>query len=319
MVSYIVRRLLWGVVLLFLVLFITFLVFYVLPSADPAKQRAGRQASPEQIESIREQQGLDEPFYEQFWIYSKGVVTELDFGRSIVSNTPVKERIFDRIPATVSLTLGAVVIWLVAALAVGTVSAVRRRTWIDRISMGAALVAVSAPVYWLGLVGLYLFSEDLGVFPFLPGQDSYRPMSEDLGAWAGSLIMPWLVLAASFAAIYARVLRGSLLEVLDQDYIRTARAKGLSERRVIFKHGLRSAITPVVTLLGVDIGVLLGGAILTETVFNIPGLGRESYHAIVDGDLPVVQGTVIFAAMAVIALNLLVDISYAFIDPRVRY
>jgi peptide/nickel transport system permease protein len=319
LISYIARRLLWGVVLLFVVLFITFFIFYVMPSADPAKQRAGKAATEAQVENIRRQQGLDKPFYEQFWIYSKNVVLHADLGTSITSNTPVRERIVDRIPATISLAIGAVVIWLTVAFAIGTLSAVKRRSWIDRVSMTGALVAVSAPVYWLGLVALYLFSKDLGEFPLLPGQDTYVPFSEDSGKWLGSMILPWLVLAASFAAIYARVLRSNLLDVMDEDYIRTARAKGLRERRVIFRHGIRSAVTPIVTLLGVDLGVLLGGAILTETVFNIPGLGRESYSAIDNGDLPVVQGVVIFSAAAIILLNLIVDVVYAFLDPRVRY
>jgi peptide/nickel transport system permease protein len=319
LLNYIFRRLIWGVVLLFVVLFITFFIFYLLPSADPAKQRAGKQATEQQIENVREQQGLDKPFYEQFWTYTKNVVLHGDFGTSIISNTPVRERIADRIPATVSLTFGAVIIWITVAFAVGTLSAVKRRTWIDRTAMTGALLGVSAPVYWLGLVALYLFSEDLGVFPLLPGQDTYTPLSENPGDWFMSLLMPWFVLAAAFAAIYARVLRSNLLDVLGEDYIRTARAKGLRERRVVLKHGVRAAATPVVTLLGVDLGVLLGGAILTETVFNIPGLGRESYDAIQNGDLAVVQGVVIFAASAIILLNLIVDIAYAFLDPRVRY
>jgi peptide/nickel transport system permease protein len=318
-IAYIARRLLWGVVLLFVVLFVTFFIFYLLPSADPAKQRAGKAATPAQVENIRKQQGLDKPFYEQFWVYSKNVVLHADLGTSIISNTPVRDRILDRIPATLSLAFGAVLIWITVAFAIGTLSAVKRRTWIERVSMTGALVAVSAPVYWLGLVTLYLFSQDLGQFPIFLGQDTYTPFNEDAGRWFGSLLLPWFVLAASFAAIYARVLRSNLIEVMDEDYIRTARAKGLRERRVIFRHGIRSAVTPVVTLLGVDLGVLLGGAILTETVFNIPGLGRESYSAIDNGDLPVVQGVVIFSAAAIILLNLIVDIVYAFLDPRVRY
>ena len=319
MIGYILRRLLWGVVLLFVVLFITFFIFYVLPAADPAKQRAGKAATPEQVENIRRQQGLDKPFHEQFLVYTENVVLHGDFGNSIISNTPVRERIVDRIPATVSLAVGAVLIWIAVAFTVGTLSAVKRRTWIDRTAMTGSLFGVSAPVYWLGLVALYLFSEDLGLIPLLPGQDSYVPLSESPGQWFGSLLMPWFVLAASFAAIYARVLRSNLLEVMGEDYIRTARAKGLTERRVVLRHGVRAAVTPVVTLLGVDLGVLLGGAILTETVFNIPGLGRESFDAIQNGDLAVVQGVVVFAASAIIILNLLVDIAYAFLDPRVRY
>jgi len=188
--------------------------------------------------------------------------------------------------------------------------------------MGLALVAISAPVYWLGLVSLYLFSDDLGVFPIFKGSGTY-PLDCNIlqcpGQVIPSLILPWIVLAASFAAIYARFLRGNLTEVLGEDYIRTARAKGLGERRVILRHGVRSAATPLVTILGLDLGILLGGAILTETVFNIPGIGRLSYDAIQKSDLPTVQGTVLVAAFFIIFLNLVVDIVYAFLDPRVRY
>jgi peptide/nickel transport system permease protein len=318
-ISYIVRRLVWGAFLLLLITFLCFFIFYVLPSADPAAQRAGKAATAAQIENVRRLQGLDKPFYEQYGIFVKNIVTKFDFGNSIISHSSVKARVLDRLPATVSLALGAVLIWMLAAFVVGIVSATKQRSLLDRTLMTLALVAVSAPVYWLGLVMLYLFSKDLGRFPLLPGQDTYVPITEDFGKWFGSLIMPWCVLAASFAAIYARVLRSNLVDVLDEDYIRTARAKGLSERKVILKHALRAAMTPVVTLVGIDLGVLLGGAILTETVFNIPGLGRESFSAIRAGDLPIVQGVVIFAAGAIIILNLLVDIAYAFLDPRVRY
>jgi peptide/nickel transport system permease protein len=318
--GYIVRRLIWGAFLLLLITFLCFFIFYILPSADPAKQRAGKQATPAQVERIRHQQGLDKPFYEQYGVFLRDIVLHFDFGDSIISRTPVKDRVLDRIPATLSLALGAVLVWMLAAFVVGIVSAAKQRSLLDRVLMTLALVAVSAPVYWLGLIMLYLFSKDLGQFPLLPGQDTYPEQGwRDFGAWFQSLIMPWCVLAASFAAIYARVLRSNLVEVLSEDYIRTARAKGLSERRVVLKHGLRAAITPIVTLVGIDLGVLLGGAILTETVFNIPGLGRESFSAIHAGDLPIVQGVVIFAAAAIIILNLVVDIAYAFLDPRVRY
>jgi peptide/nickel transport system permease protein len=174
-------------------------------------------------------------------------------------------------------------------------------------------------VYWLGLVSLYLFSKDIGLFPVFDGAGTYKPFSDDPSQWFGSLIMPWFVLAASFAAFYARLLRANLLETMSEDYIRTARAKGLSERRVILNHGVRAAITPIVTVLGLDIGILLGGAILTESVFNIPGVGRLAYDAIQRSDLPVIQGTVLFGAFFIVIANLVVDIAYAFIDPRVRY
>ena len=184
--------------------------------------------------------------------------------------------------------------------------------------MAVALIFVSAPVYFFGLVALYLFDNKIGVVKLLPGNSAYQGASGFFGHF-GALIMPWFVLAGSFAAIYARFLRGNLIDTLQEDYIRTARAKGLSERRVIFRHGVRAAITPIVTLLGLDIGILLGGAILTETVFNIPGIGRYAYNAIMQSDLPVIEGTVLFGAFFIVGMSLIVDILYAFVDPRVRY
>jgi peptide/nickel transport system permease protein len=185
--------------------------------------------------------------------------------------------------------------------------------------MGGALLAISAPVYWLGLVSLFLLARDIGTIHIFAGSGSYRPLTENPLAWFDSLLLPWLVLAASFAAFYARMLRSNLVEVLDQDYIRTARAKGVPERRVIWHHGVRAAITPIVTLLGLDIGILLGGTILTEKVFAIPGVGLYAYEAIQSADLPAIQGTVLFGAFFIILANLVVDVAYAFLDPRVRY
>jgi len=320
-VRYIIRRLLWVLVLLFLVSFLTFVVFYLLPSADPATLRAGRQPNPQLVEQIRHNLGLDNPWYQQYYDYMKRLVLHFDFGYSYQNSIPVKQQIFDRLPATVSLAVGAAVIWLITGVLVGIISAIRSRTLLDRATMGMALVAISAPVYWLGLVTLYLFSSDLGKFkvPFFKGAGSYVPFSQDPSVWFQSLLLPWLVLAAAFAALYARLLRGNLIEVMSEDYIRTARAKGLSERRVVFRHGVRSAITPVVTAAGLDIGVLLGGAILTESVFNIPGIGRLAFESIQNSDLPMIQGTVLLGAFFIIAANLVVDIVYAFLDPRVRY
>ena len=186
-------------------------------------------------------------------------------------------------------------------------------------SMGLALLAISAPVYWLGLVALYLFADDIGLVPIFNGAGTYTGLTSDPAQWFGSLLLPWMVLAASFAAFYARLLRANLIETMSEDYIRTARAKGLPERRVIGRHAMRAAITPIVTILGLDIGILLGGAILTETVFNIPGIGRLAYEGIVNADLPIIQGTVLFGAFFIVIANLFVDILYAFLDPRVRY
>ena len=323
MAAYIARRLVWVVFLLFVITAITFVIFSVLPAGDPAVARAGRQPSPELIASIRRQLGLDDSKPIQFVNYIGDILPFVggdgfNFGHSYFSQTEVLPEILERLPATIFLTAGAVVLWLAIGIPVGVISAVKTGTWLDRLSMGIALIFISAPVYFLGLVALYLFDENIGVWPILPGNSAYLSADTLLGK-AGALIMPWCVLAASFAAIYARFLRGNLLDTLNEDYIRTARAKGLSERRVIFRHGVRAAITPIVTLLGLDIGILLGGAILTETVFNIPGIGRYAFNAINVSDLPVIQGTVLFGAFFIVMMSLLVDILYAFIDPRVRY
>ncbi len=319
MLRYIIRRVLWGVLLLILVSALTFVLFRVLPTGEPARLRAGRSASPKVIAEIRVDLGLNRSLFEQFWLYMKGIFLHFDLGFSYYSNAPVKGLIVDRLPATISLTVGASVIWLLSGLAVGIISATRRRTALDRGSMGVALLLISAPEYWLGLIVLFLFAADIGQIKVFPGAGSYVPLTTDPAKWFASLILPWLVLAATNAAIYARLIRGSMTEVMGEDYIRTARAKGLSERRVILRHGLRSAVNPVLTILALDVGVLLGGAILVETVFQIPGIGRLNYDAITHSDFPIVQGTVLAGALFIIVANILVDILYAYLDPRVRY
>jgi peptide/nickel transport system permease protein len=323
MAAYIVRRLIWVVFLLFAITLITFIIFSVLPAGDPAALRAGRQPTPELVASIRVSLGLDKSKPEQFINYVGDILPFVghdgfNFGYSYQNNTEVLPGILDRLPTTMVLAGGAVIIWLAIGIPVGIISAVRTRSIWDRLFMGGALIAISAPVYFLGLVVLYLFADDIGKFKLLPGNSA---LGEADGLWGKftALILPWSVLAASFAAIYARFLRGNLIEVLSEDYIRTARAKGLSERKVIFKHGVRAAVTPIVTLLGLDIGILLGGAILTESVFNIQGVGRYAFDAIQRSDLPVIEGTVLFGAFFIVMMSLFVDICYAFLDPRVRY
>jgi peptide/nickel transport system permease protein len=331
MLRYIIRRILWSIALLVICSAVVFAIFYIFPTADPAKLRAGRAASAEQIEQIRHSLGLDDPKYQQFLRYMAGVFTPykneekgvdgpFDLGTSFFQNNkPVREIIFDRLPATVFLVTGAVVIWLAIAIPVGIISAVKRRSLLDRTTMITSLAFISAPVFWLGLVALYLFAQDVGQFQIFPGIGSYND-AETFTGRAESLILPWLVLAAATAAIYARYLRSQLIDVMSEDYIRTARAKGLSERRVIWRHGVRSAITPIVTLLGLDVAVLLAGnAILTESVFNIPGIGKETVTAIGQSDLPLIQGIVLFGAFFIVIFNLIVDILYAYLDPRVRY
>jgi peptide/nickel transport system permease protein len=311
LLRYIVRRVLWGIAMLAIVSAVVFVIFYVFPSADPAILRAGRNASPEQVDRIRHSLGLDEPVYTQYYEYMKGIVLHFDFGYSFRSNADVRTLILDRLPATIWLVTGAAILWLAMGIPVGIISAIKRRSLLDRTTMVTSLAFISAPVFWLGLVALYLFAQDVGLIHIFPGIGSYQEASSP-GAKFESMLLPWIVLAAASAAIYARYLRSSMIDVMSEDYIRTA--------RVILRHGVRSAITPIVTLLGLDIGVLLAGnAILTETVFNIPGVGRLVYTAIQTSDLPVIQGVTLFGAFFIIIFNLIVDIAYAYLDPRVRY
>ncbi len=321
MIRYIIRRLLWGVVLLVAVIMITFIVFFLLPSVNPAVLRAGRTPSQAVIKEIANDLGTNKPVYVQFWKYMDQLVFHFNLGYSYYSSASVKSLIINRLPATISLTVGGVIIWLAFGIPIGIISAIKRRTFLDRFSMGGALLFVSAPVYWLGLLSLFFFSSDIGRFPisFLHGAGSYTGFTNSPINWFESLLMPWFVLAATSAAIYARLVRGSLIDVMGEDYIRTARAKGLRERTVVMKHGMRSAITPLVTVLGLDIALLLGGAVLVETVFDIPGIGRLNFDAIQHSDFPIVQGTITLAAIFIIVANIIVDIGYAYLDPRVRY
>ena len=315
------------VALLFAVSAITFAVFYLLPAGDPAEQRAGPRASPEVVEAVRRQLDLDKPKVDWPWKesqvrrYYADLLLRGDLGRSYQNQAPVSELIANRLPATLQLAAGAMVVALLAAFPVGVLSAIKRRSWFDRLAMGLALVLISAPVYWLGLVVVHLFDDPAGRFALLPTFDAYPDggLSDDPSRWFQSLLLPWIVLGASFAAVYARLLRSSLLESLSADYIRTARAKGLRERRVVMRHGVRSAVTPLVTVLGLDLGVLLGGAVLTERAFNIPGLGRLLVDAIRREDLPTIQGTVLLAALFIVVATVVVDLAYAALDPRVRY
>ncbi|MFI4994018.1 MAG: ABC transporter permease [Solirubrobacterales bacterium] len=319
MTRYIIRRILWGVLLLIAVTALTFVLFRILPTGDPARLRAGRSASPQVVAAIRHDLGLDKSLFAQFWIYMKEVFLHFNLGFSYYSSAPVRGLIANRLPATLSLVLGASIVWLGIGLPVGIVSALRRRTLSDRVSMGTALVFVSAPEYWLGLIALYLFAADIGKVKVFPGAGSYVGLTSDPWKWFSSLLLPWLVLAAGSAAIYARLMRSRLSETMEEDYIRTARAKGLSERRVVMRHGVRAAINPIVTILALDIATLLGSAVLVETVFQIPGIGRLNYDAITHSDFPIVQGTVLLGALFIIVANILVDIAYAYLDPRVRY
>jgi peptide/nickel transport system permease protein len=319
MTAYIIRRVLWGIVLLFLVSALTFFFFYIFPSADPAILRAGRNASPANIAYIRHELGLDKPIYTQFFDYMKGIILHGNFGYSYYSGQSVLSLIKDRFPATLSLAIGASIIWLLMGVFVGIVSAIKRGSILDRAAMGTALVFVSMPTFFLGLLLLFTFANDIGKFRIFPGGGSYVGLTVSPVKWFESLLLPWFVLASTNAAVYSRLLRGSLLEVMGEDYIRTARAKGLRERRVIMRHGVRSAITPIVTVLGLDIGFLLGGAVIVENVFGINGVGLLNLKAINTADFPIVQATVLLAAIFIVLANIVIDVVYAYLDPRVRY
>src|SRR6266540_6442 len=226
------------------------------------------------------------------------------------------EDIFKRLPVTMMLGMGAAVVWKLVGIPIGILSAIRRRSLADRSAMIFAILGVSLPIFWLAYVFLYIFWFRLG---WLPGSGLPRGLSVIQAALTGHFILPWIVLSLAFMAFYARMTRGNLIETMSEDFIRTARAKGLSERRVIFRHGLRSALTPVVTMFGMDLGVLLGGAVITETVFDLDGIGRYLIQALQANDFPAVMGVVMFASFFIVVANLVVDVAYAFLDPRVRY
>jgi peptide/nickel transport system permease protein len=317
---YIVRRLLWVVVVLLVVTSITYVVFFVMPSTDPAVTFAGKNPTPEQIEEVRRNFGLDKPVPVQYLTFIKHVFLGDQYGWpglgfSYSTRSPVKDQFYGRVLVTAQLAFGAALVWLAIGIPIGILSAIKRRTLTDRLSMGLALFFVAAPVFWLGLMGLWLFWFKLR---WSPGT-GYVAWGDSFTGWLSHMILPWVVLALLYAAFYARMTRGNLIETMGQDYIRTARVKGLSERTVIFKHGLRASLTPVVTLIGLDLGALLGGAVITETVFNLQGIGQWAVASVFQGDLPVVLAVTVVVAIAVTMMNLIVDIVYAYLDPRVRY
>jgi peptide/nickel transport system permease protein len=306
-------------VVLLVITLLTFVIFYVMPPTDPARAFAGKQPTPQILAEVREQFGLDKPLYQQYGQFVFRIVKGDEYGWpglgfSFDTRSPVKDELFKRAAVTLQLAIGAALIWLALGIPIGIISALRRGTIVDRAAMGFALFGVSAPVFWLGYMGLFIFWKSLDI---LPGT-GYTPFGENPGEWLSHMIMPWTVLALLYAAFYARMVRGNLLETMSEDYIRTARAKGLSEKRVVFKHGLRASLTPIVTLFGLDFGTLLGGAVITETVFNLQGLGSYIVNAVLGGDLPVIMGLVVIASLAVTLMSLVVDILYAYLDPRVR-
>jgi len=318
MLRFVTRRVLFSILVLFIISVAVFLLFFVVAPGDPARNFAGRQATPQQVEVARHRLGLDRPVLVQYGRFATKLLHG-NLGDSFRNDEPVRKTILDRLPVTASLAFGAAVIWLAMGLFVGILAATKPRSLRDRFGTFFALTGLSMPTFVLGLLLLYFLFFRLTVagLPIFP-PSGYIPLTSDPFQWARHMILPWFTLAFVTAATYARLSRASLLEVLGEDYIRTARAKGLSERRVVYRHGLRSALTPIVTQLGIDVGTLLGGAIVTEQVFGLPGVGVLAVQSVSTGDLPVILGVVLFAAFFITVANILVDVAYAFLDARVR-
>ena len=334
MIIFIIRRLVSTVFLLLLVSIITFAIFFLIPrlagqtAYQLAAQYVGRNPIPSEIRAVEAKLGLNDPLYLQYGRYVKGIVAGVHynsgtdvsycpfpcFGYSFRNQQPVWPQLVSNAPVTLSLAIGASVLWLIGGVSVGVLSALRRGSIFDRFSMGIALAGVSLPVFFTGLIALELFSYKWPIFPNV----HYVPLTTNPLLWARNLVLPWITLAFLYAALYARLTRAGMLETMGEDYIRTARAKGLAERKVVVKHGLRAALTPIVTIFGLDLGLLLGGAILTETTFSLPGLGQFTILAIKNQDLPEIIGVVMIASFFIVMANLVVDIVYAVIDPRVR-
>jgi len=314
MTAYLLRRLIWVFFLLVGVSLTTFIIFFLIP-ANPAELVAGKSATPEMIAAVEQRLGLDRPWYQQYGLFFSRAVRG-DLGFSYITQQRVAPALLDAFPVTLSLAAGAAIIWLALGIPIGVLSALKPRSLPDRLAMIFALVGISTPVFWLGLLMLKIFADLLGLFPL----GDYMEMARGgVLSWMHHLVLPWVTLAFLYAGWYARMTRANLLETLGEDYVRTARAKGLAERRVIFRHALRNSLTPVVTMFGMDLGYLLGGAVLTETVFGLPGIGGLAWRAIQQRDLPMVMGAVTFAAVFIILANLAVDLFYAVLDPRVRY
>jgi peptide/nickel transport system permease protein len=334
-IAYLIRRLLAAVLLLLIIILVTFGIFFLVPrwagqtTDQLATQYVGRDPSAEAIAAVKAKLGLDQPLVVQYGRFVKALVVgahyssgpDVDycpppcFGYSFKNSQPVWPLMLDRLQVTASLALGAAVIWLVVGVSVGVLSALRRGSIFDRAAMGMALAGVSLPIFFTGLVSLAIFRDKLGWFP---DAGNYIPLTQDPVHWFSALVLPWVTLAFLYAALYARLTRAGMLETMHEDYIRTARAKGLRERNVVVRHGLRAALTPILTIFGLDLGLLLGGAVLTETTFSLPGIGKFAYDAIQSQDLPEVMGVTLLAAVFVIIANLVVDVLYAAVDPRVR-
>jgi len=332
--TFALRRLVWAVVLLAITTLVTFGIFFGVPrlagqtTAELATGYVGRDPSPQAIAAVTAKLHLDDSIYLQYGRFVKGIVAGEDYrfgpeaehcpapclGYSFKTHQPVWPQIKDRLPITVSLAAGAAVFWLVGGVGVGVLSALRRGSALDRAAMATALAGVSLPIFFTGLLSLALFSYKLGWFPDV----HYVGLRDDPLLWARNLTLPWITLAFLYAALYARLTRSSMLEAMGEDFIRTARAKGLRERQVVTRHALRASLTPILTIFGLDLGLLLGGAFLTESTYSLPGIGKFAVDAVTGKDLPAILGVTLVGAFFVVIANFLVDVMYAAVDPRVR-
>jgi peptide/nickel transport system permease protein len=318
-IQYLIRRTLWAFALFLAITVVAYVIFFVIP-VNPAQLACGQRASDTCIRNASENLGLDKPVYVQYGRFLWRLVAHQDLGKSYVNRQSVNQTVFNAAPVTASLVLGGAVLWLLIALPIGILSALRPRSLLDRISMVFVLIGISASPIWIGLVLSYVIGFKLGWAPITGYCDFFNPSTSCGGPaqWAWHMILPWITFAVLYAALYARMIRANVMETSAEDYVRTARAKGAPELDVIRTHILRNALLPVATLLGMDIGVALGGAIFTETVFSLPGMGQTALQAIANFDLPTVQGIVVFATISIIAINLIVDLLYVVIDPRIR-
>jgi peptide/nickel transport system permease protein len=321
MYRYIVRRLLWAVVLFVAVTMITYIIFFVIP-ADPAVLAAGRSARPADVARVRHYLGLDHSVPYQYGLFLKRLVVDQSLGRSFVNRRDVNSMVGEAAPVTASLVFGGAILWILLATPIGVLSALKPRSLVDRAAMVFVLIGISLPVVVIGLALQYAFGFKWGILPNAGYCDVVNPpVGATCGGpadWFTHMILPWVTFAILFTAIYVRMIRSNVMDTLGEDYVRTARAKGAPEPRVMTRHVLRNAMLPVVTMLGMDIAVALGGAIFTEYIFGLPGLGRLALQSLTNFDLPTIEGVVVFATLCIILLNLLVDVLYAFIDPRIR-
>jgi peptide/nickel transport system permease protein len=323
MFRYLIRRILWAILLFIIITFVTFVIFFMGPN-DPARaQCGGDQARPACLKLVTEHYGLNKPLYVQYWRFFDRLVVHQNLGYSYANGSSVNQTIAKAAPVTASLVFGGAVIWMMIALSLGVYSALRPRSLLDRTAMVFVLIGISAHPVWIGLIFEYVFGVKLGWTPIAGYANFFgAPAGSGLPGgpwqWFYHMILPWFTFALLFAALYVRMVRANVMETLNEDFVRTARAKGAPERRILVSHVLRNALLPVVTMLGMDIGVALGGAVFTETVYELPGLGQNLVIGIQSNDFATVQGVVVFATVAILMFNLIVDILYAWIDPRIR-